>query len=203
MSSVIGGVLQVELQQPDPTGKHRWPPRQLHHSVGHDLAEQKLEHRLTLPINPDRFLADLHTLRCFGASGVGKGVARQAYTIADVASRSWLVDQFVAAGLEPAVDSIGNVFGLSGSRSLLIGSHSDTQPEGGWLDGALGVIAGLEIARAAREAGGPPISAASFQDEEGRFGGIAGSAVFAGLMTQEDADKPVDADGISLAEARR
>jgi N-carbamoyl-L-amino-acid hydrolase len=158
---------------------------------------------LTLPINPDRFLADLHSLRGFGASGVGKGVARQAYTIADAASRSWLVDQFAAAGLEPAVDAIGNVFGLSGSRSLLIGSHSDTQPEGGWLDGALGVIAGLEIARAAREAGGPPISAASFQDEEGRFGGIAGSAVFAGLMTQEDADKLVDADGISLAEARR
>jgi N-carbamoyl-L-amino-acid hydrolase len=158
---------------------------------------------LTFPINPQRFLADLHTLRGFGASGVGKGVVRQAYSSADVASRAWLVDQFVAAGLEPAVDPMGNVFGLAGSRSLLIGSHSDTQPEGGWLDGALGVIAGLEIARAAMEVGGPPISAVSFQDEEGRFGAIAGSAVFAGLLTQDEADLLVDADGVSLAEARQ
>ena len=158
---------------------------------------------MTLPINPDRFLADLHTLRGFGASGVGKGVVRQAYSAPDMASRSWLVDQFVAAGLEPAVDPTGNVFGLAGSRSLLIGSHSDTQPEGGWLDGALGVVAGLEIARAAKEAGGPSISAVSFQDEEGRFGAIAGSAVFAGLLTQDEADLLVDADGVSLAEARQ
>lgn len=165
-------------------------------------SERLWSSRLTLPIDPDRFLADLHTLRGFGASGVGKGVARQAYSAADVASRSWLVDQFAAAGLEPAVDPIGNIFGLAGSRSLLVGSHSDTQPEGGWLDGALGVVAGLEIARAAKEAGGPPISVVSFQDEEGRFGAIAGSAVFAGLLAQDEADQLVDADGISLAEAR-
>lgn len=158
---------------------------------------------MTLPINPSRFLADLHTMRGFGASGVGKGVVRQAYSAADVASRAWLVDQFVAAGLEPAVDPVGNVFRLSGDSSLLIGSHSDTQPEGGWLDGALGVAAGLEIARAAKEAGGPLISAVSFQDEEGRFGVIAGSAVFSGLLTQDEADLLVDADGVSLAEARR
>ena len=69
--------------------------------------------------------------------------------------------------------------------SLLLGSHSDSQPEGGWLDGALGVIAALEVARAAQEAGGPPISVASFQDEEGRFGVDFGDDVE--MTTQERA----------------
>ena len=124
-------------------------------------------------IDPDRFLSDLHHLRSFGATG--PGVVRRAFSPPDIAAREWLVDQINAAGLAPHVDPAGNVFGLAEGRSLLIGSHSDTQPEGGWLDGALGVIAGLEIARAAAEAGGPPISFVSFQDEEGRFGALTGS----------------------------
>ena len=157
---------------------------------------------MTLPVQPDRFLADLHKLRSFGASGTGKGVVRRAYTPADLDARDWLAEQIAAAGLTPHFDEMGNLFGLAEGPSLLMGSHSDSQPEGGWLDGALGVIAALEVARAAKEAGGPAVSMVSFQDEEGRFGVTTGSAVWSGHMSQEAADRLTDTDGVTLAEAR-
>ncbi len=157
---------------------------------------------MSLPIDPVRFLADLHLLRSFGASGVGKGVRRRAYTEADLAARDWLAARMAEAGLTPEMDEMGNLFGLVEGPSLLMGSHSDSQPEGGWLDGALGVIAALEVARAAREAGGPPVSVVSFQDEEGRFGVTTGSAVWSGHMAQAAADQLTDTDGVTLAGAR-
>ncbi len=153
-------------------------------------------------VNAERFLADLHKLRSFGASGVGKGVVRRAYSDADIAARQWLASRMKEAGLEVHFDPIGNLFGLGGERSLLVGSHSDSQPEGGWLDGALGVIAGLEIARAAKEAGGPPVSVVSFQDEEGRFGVTTGSDVWSGNITLQQADEITDYDGVTMLEAR-
>jgi len=153
-------------------------------------------------INTDRFLRDLHKLRSFGASGVGKGVVRPAFSKADIDARQWLLAQFEAAGLEAHVDPAGSVWGLAEGPSLLTGSHSDSQPEGGWLDGALGVIAALEIARAAKESGGAAVSVVSFQDEEGRFGGTTASSIWAGGVSLEQADKFTDFDGVSFAEAR-
>jgi N-carbamoyl-L-amino-acid hydrolase len=153
-------------------------------------------------VNPNRFLSDLHRLRSFGASGVGKGVVRPAFSEADIAARRWLADRMTEAGLRVEVDPMGNLFGLAEGPSLLLGSHSDSQPEGGWLDGALGVIAALEIARASREAGGPAISVVSFQDEEGRFGVTTGSAVWSGHLDQQMADALTDHAGVTLAEAR-
>ena len=155
-----------------------------------------------MPLDPQRFLGDLHKLRSFGASGVGKGVVRQAYSGADTAAREWLAGRMKEAGLEPHFDPLGNLFGLAGEKSLLLGSHSDSQPEGGWLDGALGVIAGLEVARAAKEAGGPPVSCVSFQDEEGRFGVLTGSDVWTGKLALEDADRFTDNAGNTLADMR-
>ncbi|MBV7396099.1 Zn-dependent hydrolase [Mameliella sediminis] len=152
--------------------------------------------------NPDRFLADLHTLRSFGAAGVGKGVRRPAYSEADIAARDWLAGRMTEAGLEARFDPMGSVFGLVEGASLLIGSHSDSQPEGGWLDGALGVIAGLEIARAAREAGGPAVSCVSFQDEEGRFGVTTGSAAWSGALSRDKLEGLVDPQGVTLPQAR-
>jgi N-carbamoyl-L-amino-acid hydrolase len=66
------------------------------------------------------------------------------------------------AGLEEQVDTAGNLFGLSPEvePAILVGSHSDTQPLGGWFDGALSVAAGLELARAARDGGGPRVAIA-------------------------------------------
>ena len=153
-------------------------------------------------INATRFLTDLHRLRSFGASGVGKGVVRPAYSEADIAARGWLAEQMRDAGLRVEMDAMGNLFGLADGPSLLLGSHSDSQPEGGWLDGALGVVAALEIARASRETNGPPISVVSFQDEEGRFGVTTGSAVWAGGLDQTTADGFADHGGVSLASAR-
>jgi N-carbamoyl-L-amino-acid hydrolase len=97
-------------------------------------------------------LATLDHLRTIG--GVGTGVSRPAFSDADVAARRWLAERMREAGLEVRIDPAGNLFGLppGDEPAILVGSHSDTQPQGGWLDGALGVAAGLELARAAREA---------------------------------------------------
>ncbi len=155
-----------------------------------------------MKIDGARFLKDLHDLRAIGAAGVGKGVVRPAYSDADIEARQWLADRMRAAGLRVETDAMGNVFGLAEGPSILMGSHSDSQPEGGWLDGALGVIAALEVARAAQEAGGPAVSVVSFQDEEGRFGVTTGSAVWSGQLDQDAADVLTDNAGVSLAEAR-
>ncbi len=155
-----------------------------------------------MTVNPARFLADLHTLHGFGASGIGKGVVRPAYSKADIAAREWLRGRMEEAGLSPHYDPMGNLFGLAEGKSLLLGSHTDSQPEGGWLDGALGVIAALEVARASKEAGGPPVSVVSFQDEEGRFGVTTGSTIWSGGLRLEAADELTDREGVTLAEAR-
>ncbi len=151
-----------------------------------------------MAINENRFLADLHKLREFGASGVGKGVIRPAYSEADIAARKWLASRMADAGLTPHFDPVGNLFGLAEGPSLLMGSHSDSQPEGGWLDGALGVIAALEIARSSDQ----PVSVVSFQDEEGRFGVTTGSAIWSGGLPLDQADKLTDHAGIPFAKAR-
>jgi N-carbamoyl-L-amino-acid hydrolase len=156
-----------------------------------------------MKIDAARFLKDLHDLRAIGAAGVGKGVVRPAYSAADVEAREWLATRMRDAGLKIEVDAMGNLFGLAEGPSVLLGSHSDSQPEGGWLDGALGVIAALEVARAAREAGGPAVSVVSFQDEEGRFGVTTGSTVWSGALDQADADAFTDDAGVRLAEARK
>jgi beta-ureidopropionase / N-carbamoyl-L-amino-acid hydrolase len=156
-----------------------------------------------MKIDATRFLSDLHELRGFGAAGVGKGVVRPAYSEADVSARRWLAGKMADAGLRVEVDAMGNLFGLAEGPSILMGSHSDSQPEGGWLDGALGVVAALEVARTSREAGGPAVSVVSFQDEEGRFGVTTGSAVWGGHLSLAEADALTDHAGVPLAEARK
>lgn len=155
-----------------------------------------------IAIDPNRLMADLERLRDFGRSG--HGVVRRAFSEADVAARRWLAGRMAEAGLEPRFDPAGNLFGLPPGerRPLLLGSHSDTQPEGGWLDGAYGVIAGLEVARASLESGGPPLAAVSFQDEEGRFGLFTGSQFWAGELGLAEMEALRDLDGIGLAELR-
>jgi N-carbamoyl-L-amino-acid hydrolase len=78
-----------------------------------------------MKIDHARFLSDLHALRGFGASGVGKGVVRPAFSDADISARFWLAERFEAAGLRVKIDPMGNVFGLAEGSSLLMGSHSD------------------------------------------------------------------------------
>ena len=151
-----------------------------------------------MTVNAERFLEDLHRLRSFGAAGVGKGVVRPAYSEADIAARRWLAGRMEEAGLHVRFDPVGNLFGLAEGPSLLMGSHSDSQPEGGWLDGALGVIAALEVARSSER----PVSVVSFQDEEGRFGVTTGSAIWSGHLPLSEADGLTDHAGESFASAR-
>ena len=71
------------------------------------------------------------------------------------------------------------------------------------LDGALGVICGLELARLSRENSGPAISVVSFQDEEGRFGVTTGSAIWADILSLEEADNLIDKDGLQFSNERK
>lgn len=88
---------------------------------------------------------------------------------------------------------------------MLVGSHSDTQATGGWLDGALGMVYALEACRAVKEAGGPPLlDLINFQDEEGRFGSLVGSTAFCGGEVDFSALSLIPeaaAPSITLAEA--
>jgi N-carbamoyl-L-amino-acid hydrolase len=107
------------------------------------------------------------------------------------------------AGLNPLWDEIGNLFGLAAGDepSILIGSHSDTQPEGGWLDGAFGVACGLEVARAAQEAGLGGVSVVSFADEEGAFAPLMGSRVWLGTLSLAEIQDLRDVQGRRLGDA--
>ena len=153
-------------------------------------------------INDKRLLNSLAELRKIGRCG--SGVIRPAFSPDDLAARHWLSTELNQCGLQVHIDPAGNVFGVppDSNPCLLLGSHTDTQPEGGWLDGALGVIAALEIARARHEQGKYPIAVVSFQDEEGRFGGTVGSMVWSGQLSLEEVDKQLDADGVSFKQAR-
>src|SRR5258705_7770559 len=98
-------------------------------------------------INGERLLADLRRVADFGRYETG--VHRPHLSPQDVESRHWLVGRMKEAGLEPVIDCVGTVLGKSpktGPR-ILGGSHSHTQPPGGWLDRVVGVIYRLEVGR--------------------------------------------------------
>jgi N-carbamoyl-L-amino-acid hydrolase len=157
-------------------------------------------------IDGSRVIADLKRLAQFGRYKTG--VHRPTYSPVDVESRHWLADRLREAGLDPVIDGIGNVFGRNrsaGGRRLLVGSHSETQPYGGWLDGSLGVIYGLELARAFAtdpDCAGLSIDVAAWTDEEGHYQSFLGSHSFTGVLTEEQIDRVQGRDdGTPLREA--
>jgi len=157
-------------------------------------------------IDPDRLLSDLRHLRSIGAQG--KGVVRPAFSAKDMEARRWLQAKYQEAGLEASIDGVGNVIGRSKKpgKALLVGSHSDTQPTGGWLDGALGVIYALEVARALaadKATAGLPLDVVSLQDEEARFVGCLGSRSLTGGLTPAMEEGARDKDGVPMADALR
>lgn len=145
-----------------------------------------------------RFLQDLHELRRIGAFKTG--VHRPTYSPQDMESRRWLMQRMEEAGLEASIDGIGNVFGRhkGAGPHLLVGSHIESQNEAGWLDGALGVVAGLALARA-----GLPVDVCAFADEEGHFeGGFLGSRSIIGELSDEEIDRSRNrTDGTPLRDA--
>ncbi len=153
-------------------------------------------------IDTDRMIEGLRTLNGFGVTG--RGMWRTALSQADLDCRAWLAGEFAGIGLEVTMDGVGNLFGrdAAAKRAVLLGSHSDSVPNGGRLDGALGVIFALETARALRGTGGAVgIDVVSFGDEEGAFLGCLGSASFAGRIGEADLDAARSRDGAAFRDA--
>src|SRR5947208_15257440 len=140
-------------------------------------------------VNRDRLLDDLRALTTIGAQPDG-GVDRLAWSDADLAGRRWYAGRIREAGLAPRVDAALNVFGHlpgSGGPWLLTGSHLDSVPDGGRLDGAYGAVAALEVLRTLAESGdsvAERTEIVGFADEEGvRFkAGLIGSLALVGEL---------------------
>src|SRR5262245_60671887 len=159
---------------------------------------------MSMQINYPCLLADLRQLATFGQ--VGRGVHRLSFTSEDREARHWLLQRMTEAGLDAQIDGIGNVYGQTRgvSKAVLMGSHSDSVPKGGWLDGALGVLYGLEIARACMEAGEQRdlgVDVISFADEEGTYRALAGSLSFCGQLSEAEIDAAKNQQGKNLREA--
>ena len=157
-----------------------------------------------MQLNHSRLLNSLKQLAQFGT--VETGVNRLSFTPEDRAARQWLVEQMREAGLEAEIDGIGNVYGRARGvdTAVLIGSHTDSVPKGGWLDGALGVLYGLEIARARKESNALPglgVDVISFADEEGTYRALAGSLSFCGELSDADMEGAKNTHGVSLTHA--
>jgi N-carbamoyl-L-amino-acid hydrolase len=157
-----------------------------------------------MQINYLRLLADLRRLAKFGQ--VGSGVHRLSFTPEDREARHWLLQRMIEAGLDAQIDAIGNVYGQTKgvNKAILIGSHTDSVPNGGWLDGAMGVLYGLELARARLEAGAQTnlgIDVISFADEEGTYRALAGSLSFCGHLSEADFEAATNQQGKTLREA--
>ena len=143
-----------------------------------------------IEINPDRLLTLLRALAAFGADE--HGITRLAFSKADTRAREWVSARLEEAGLAAAIDAIGNVYGRDpgAERAVLLGSHTDSVPRGGWLDGALGVVYALEIALALCDQSGKRaigIDVIDFQDEEGTFSPCLGSRLFCGEVSEQNA----------------
>lgn len=161
-------------------------------------------------ISIDRLREDLRELSEIGRGEDG-GLYRMAFTAADMAGKDWLQGRMEECGLETSRDGACNVIGRLPGRDadapvLVIGSHIDTVPCAGVLDGTLGVLTGLECLRALKESGRVPersIELVAFSDEEGRFGGMFGSQAFAGKITPDTIHNAADLDGVRLSDAMK
>jgi N-carbamoyl-L-amino-acid hydrolase len=158
-------------------------------------------------LDPGRTVADLKELRELTADE--NGAQRVAWTDTWQQAREWLHGKLEGTGAGETIDAAGNQwFTLRGrtDRALLIGGHIDSVPNGGWLDGALNVMAGVEVLRRLAEEGQPAVTVrlVNWADEEGaRFGrSLFGSSAAAGSMDdQDELRQRRDADGISLPDA--
>ena len=160
-----------------------------------------------MPLVPSRTVAELKELR--ELTGDEDGAQRVAWTERWETARAWLRDKLAAIGADETVDAAGNQwFTLGGEteRAVLIGGHIDSVPNGGWLDGALNVVAGIEVLRRVADEGTPPVSLrlVNWADEEGaRFGrSLFGSSAAGGSMADQDELRQLtDRDGVTLPEA--
>ena len=160
-----------------------------------------------MALDPSGTVRDLEELRAL--TGDDNGAQRVAWTGTWEQARDFLRAKVDGTGAEEAIDEAGNQwFTLRGDsdRALIIGGHMDSVPNGGWLDGCLNVMAGVEVLRRIAEEGRPPVTVrlVSWADEEGaRFGrSLFGSSAAAGSMKDQDELRALkDRDGVSLPDA--
>ncbi len=157
-------------------------------------------------ISLPRLREHIEALARFGRNSEGQGITRSCWSPAHEEARAWLLDRMKEAGLETRVDPAGNVFGHFGGHgpTVMTGSHIDTVPQGGPLDGALGVLAGLECLQTIREAGLEsrlPLTVTAWSDEEGRYGSLFGSRCFTGRIDPKTIPTLAAADGERLVDA--
>jgi N-carbamoyl-L-amino-acid hydrolase len=160
-----------------------------------------------VPLQPRRTVDELRELQAL--TGDENGAQRVAWTETWEQARAWLREKLAGTGAEETIDAAGNQwFTLRGAseRAVLIGGHIDSVPNGGWLDGALNVVAGVEVLRWIAEQGTPPVTVrlVNWADEEGaRFGrSLFGSSAAAGsLADQDELRARKDGDGIGLPDA--
>src|SRR5512146_2627319 len=165
---------------------------------------------MTTTLDPHRTIAELKELRQLTSDA--NGAQRVAFTPTWVKTREWLRARLAALPVETHVDAAGNLWSTLEGRSrkaLLIGGHLDSVPNGGWLDGCLNVMAGLEVLRRFAEQyhGRPPVTnrLVDWADgESARFGrSLFGSAAFAGTHSIAADRGRTDKDGIRLEDAVR
>ena len=163
---------------------------------------------INLSLNPKRTVAELKELRVL--TGDENGAQRVAFTPTWIAARNWLKQKISELPVEIHTDAAGNLWTTlrgGSEKSLLIGGHIDSVPNGGWLDGCLNVIAGVEILRRINSQynGKPPVTIrlVDWADEEGaRFGkSLFGSSACSGNLNLDEARGLKDKNGISLPDA--
>lgn len=151
----------------------------------------------------------LETLSTFNATP-GQGITRLSFTPEDKQARHWFTSEAKRLGMEVRVDGAGNTFARLGGegKAVLCGSHLDTVPHGGKYDGALGVVAALEVAETLRDSGVElkrPFEVVVWSDEEGgRFGtGLLGSRAAIGVLTEQELSTTRDKSDVLLGDALR
>lgn len=163
-----------------------------------------------LRLDPATVLADLDELAT-ASGGRFHGARRLAWTPDWLAARDWLIGKLAEIGLEPTRDIAGNLWATvhgDSDRFVIVGSHIDAVPDGGWLDGALGLLTALETVRQlARMDTRPPVSVrfVDWADEEGaRFTrSLLGSSACAGTLVPDAVRNLRDAGGTTLGDAMR
>jgi hydantoinase/carbamoylase family amidase len=159
-----------------------------------------------VPLDPSRTVVELRELQ--ELTGDENGAQRVAWTDTWVRAREWLVEKLAGLPLEVEEDEAANQWWTlrgDSDRAVLIGGHIDSVPNGGWLDGAMNVVAGVEVVRRLAEEGRPAatVRLVNWADEEGaRFGrSLFGSSAAAGSMAdQDELRERRDAEGNALPE---
>lgn len=160
-------------------------------------------------IQRERLVKDFEAMAQLTAPG--EGINRLAFTDADWAGRQYIIDCMTDAGLFVEIDDFGNVIGYKSGKKpdlpvVMVGSHTDSVPNGGNYDGVVGVLSAIEVIRSMTDDGyehDHTIAVVSFMCEEsGRFGNATlGSKAMRGELTLQDLHRLVDKQGISLYEA--